>query len=88
MKPNSSRYIPHVLLDVVKQQFKLKDDRQLSEYVGISIPTVSRLRHGHTKLSEAMILRFHEATGWPSLTIRDLYNQQLIINAKANRGEK
>lgn len=88
MKSSSPNYVPHVLLDTVKQQFRFKDDKELSEFVGISIPTISRLRHGHQRLSETMILRFHEATSWPSITIRDLHNQQLIINAKTNRGEK
>lgn len=88
MKPGSPGYVPHVLLDAVKTHFRIKDDKKLGEFVGLSVPTISRLRHGHHKLSETMILRFHEATEWPSSTIRDLNNQQLIINAKANRGEK
>lgn len=88
MKTSSERYVPHVLLDAVRSQFKLNSDKELSNFVGITVPTLSRIRHGHHRLTETMILRFHEATEWPSLTIRDLYNQQMILNAKANRGEK
>lgn len=87
MRPNHSSYIAHILLDSIKDQFKLKNDKELSVFIGISVPTISRVRNNHHKLTETMILRIHEATDWPSVMIRDLYHQQLIINSKTNRGK-
>ncbi len=88
MSPDHPAYTPHILLDSIKDQFKIKTDKELAEFIGTTSPQISRVRIGHHRLTPTMILAIHEATDWTPKFIRELHNQQLLLNAKANRGGK
>lgn len=73
MKTDSSfnlvEYDVILLLDALQQRFNLKNDARLSEYLSLSRPAISKLRHKTIPLSPGILLCMHEATG---LSLRDL----------------
>lgn len=60
------------LLDYLKEKFDVKNDRQLAIALGISHPSVSRIRNGHKKVSAEMIIAVHEKYGIPIAEIKQL----------------
>ncbi len=57
------------LIDAVLRETGLRTDAGLAEAIGIEPTSLSRLRHGHRAVSDGVILRVHEMTGWE---IRDI----------------
>lgn len=60
------------LLDHLKETFNVKNDRQLAIEIGISHPTISRIRCGHKKASAELIIAVHEKYGIPIAEIKQL----------------
>ncbi len=60
------------LLDYLKEKFNVKNDRQLAMEIGISHPTISRIRCGHKKVSAEMIIAVHEKYGMTIAEIKEL----------------
>lgn len=60
------------LLDHLKEKFNVKNDRQLAIEIGISHPTISRIRCGHKKASAELIIAVHEKYGIPIAEIKQL----------------
>ena len=60
------------LLDYLKETFNVKNDRQLAMEMGISHPTISRIRRGHKKASAEVIIAVHEKYGIPIAEIKEL----------------
>lgn len=58
----SVRY-PHRVVDTIIQRFSLRSDRELARMLGITSATISKLRHGVTKVTPALVIRMHETTG-------------------------
>lgn len=57
------------LFDAIQREKGFRTDAQLAEEIGIEPANLSRLRHGRRQVSDGMILRMHEITGW---AIRDI----------------
>lgn len=47
----------------VMAKLSLKNDVALSGVIGISTPTISKIRHGNQKMSDGVLLKMHEKTG-------------------------
>lgn len=62
-------YDPHRLLNVLRQNHRLKNDAELSRFLEVSAPIICKIRHGTLAISGALLIRMHEVTG---LTIEDL----------------
>lgn len=59
------------LLDYLLKNYKIKNDRALAHILGISTPTVSKIRSGST-ISSDVILKIHEGFNMPVRKIREL----------------
>lgn len=59
------------LLDKIRTAFKLKNDLALSRFLETSPSSLSRFRNMKLPICAAVIIRIHEATGWPVRLIRD-----------------
>ena len=57
------------LFDAILHEKGIRTDGELAEEIGIEPTSLSRLRHGHRPVSDGVILRVHEMTGW---SIRDI----------------
>lgn len=60
------------LLDYLQEKFDVKNDRQLAIQIGISHPTISRIRQGHKKASAEVMIAIHEKYGVPIAEIKQL----------------
>ncbi len=57
------------LFDAILHQNDFKNDAALAAALDIDPPNLSRLRHGHRPVSDGMVLKIHDVTGW---AIRDI----------------
>ena len=58
------------LLDMIKDEFRLKNDRELALYLEVQPSMVSKLRNGKTPFTAHQILLIHDATDWSIQKIR------------------
>jgi plasmid maintenance system antidote protein VapI len=58
------------LLDIIKDEFRLKNDRELAEFLEVQPSMVSKLRNGKTPFTAHQILLIHDATDWSIQKIR------------------
>ena len=58
------------LFDAIQLETSLRTDAALAEAIGIEPSNLSRLRHGHRPISDGVLLRIHEITGWPIREIK------------------
>jgi transcriptional regulator with XRE-family HTH domain len=76
MNPNAESYMPeNRLLDHLRQMAGCKSDAQLGKLLGISNPTLSKIRHSKKTLSPTVILTIHEKMNVPVAQIRELYEE-------------
>lgn len=61
---------PHDLLDIIRDEFDLKNDRELADFLEMPPPVVSKLRHGKVPFTAHHILRIYDTTGWSIEKIR------------------
>ena len=60
------------LLDFLKLQFDIKNDRQLAIALGVQAPAISKIRHGHSSITADFILKVHETFEIPVKDIKAL----------------
>jgi plasmid maintenance system antidote protein VapI len=60
------------LLDFLKLQFDIKNDRQLALALGVQAPAISKIRHGHSSITADFILKVHETFEIPVKEIKAL----------------
>lgn len=58
------------LLDLIKDEFDLKNDRELADFLDMRPSMVSKLRNGKTPFTAYQILNIHDATDWSIQKIR------------------
>lgn len=76
MNPDTESYMPeNRLLDHLRKIGGCKSDAQLGNLLGISNPTLSKIRHGKKELSPTVILAIHEKMNVPVAEIRELYGE-------------
>lgn len=52
-----------ILLLIARTKLNLKNNAELSRVIGVRAPLISKLRHGKTPISAALLIEFHEKTG-------------------------
>jgi transcriptional regulator with XRE-family HTH domain len=57
------------LLDYLKKTYEIKNDRQLALKIGVSMPTISKIRNGHNGVSAETKIAIHKAFNMPILEI-------------------
>jgi len=67
--------IQHHFLDWLLAEMKIKNDKQLGEFLGFNAPVMSKIRHGQ-KVTAEFILRVHERTDIPVKVIREKLTDQ------------
>ncbi len=61
---------PNDIFDAIRSEFKIKNDRHLSEFLEITPSVLSRLRHGKMTFTPTYLLAVHDATDWSLEKIR------------------
>lgn len=75
---------PHALLDFLKTQYEFKSDGQLCRALGVSAPTLSKIRAGKQNISAAIIITIHKKTG---MSIEDIEGFLKEGNVEPDRAE-
>jgi len=58
------------LIDHLRREYKFRTDADLAKQIGVKPPAISKLRHGTSALTPAIILKIHEAFNMPVKEIR------------------
>jgi transcriptional regulator with XRE-family HTH domain len=58
------------LIDHLRREHKIRTDAELAKQIGVKPPAISKLRHGTSALTPAIILKIHEALNMPVKEIR------------------
>jgi len=66
---NPVEFDPNLLLDGLRQKYRLKNDAALSRYLQVTPSVISRLRCRKSQITCAVLICIHESTG---LSIREL----------------
>lgn len=66
---------PHLLLDTLRAAHGLKNDFALVQFLGLTPPAISKVRHGANQVSAELMIRIHEKTGMPIARIKELAGQ-------------
>lgn len=66
----------HQAIDHLIHLKRLRNDADLSRYIGVTAPTVSKIRAGKLGVSPAILLRLHEKFGIPVAELRRLLDQE------------
>jgi transcriptional regulator with XRE-family HTH domain len=59
------------LLDYLKETYEIKNDRQLAIRIGVSMPTISKIRNGHNGVSAETKIAIHKAFDMPIAEIEE-----------------
>ena len=71
MSEETKKHMPdYDIFDIIKDEFGLKNDRQMSEFLEITPSVLSRLRHGKMTFTPTYLLAVHDATDWSLDKIR------------------
>lgn len=62
-------YNPDRLLDVLRENLKVKNDAALARILEVAAPVISKIRHRRLPVGGAILIRMHEVSG---LKITDL----------------
>jgi hypothetical protein len=63
---------PHALFDAVKDAKKLKNDAELSRFLKVNAPQISRIRSEHLELSDTVRVQVARQCGWTMKRIDEL----------------
>jgi hypothetical protein len=63
---------PHRLFDHLIIAYKLKNDRQLARYIGVSPSTICKIRARTMKMTPPIILKIYDYSKMPIESIREL----------------
>lgn len=55
---------PHALFDEIRKEFSIKSEAKLAEFLTVSRPWVSKVRHGTNEVTAELILKVYHATKW------------------------
>lgn len=58
------------LINYLRREYELRNDAELAKRIGVKPPAISKLRHGTSALTPAIILKIHEAFNMPVKEIR------------------
>jgi plasmid maintenance system antidote protein VapI len=58
------------LIDHLRGKYQVRNDAALAKLLAIQPPAISKLRHGTSALTPALILKIHEAFDMPVKEIR------------------
>jgi plasmid maintenance system antidote protein VapI len=58
------------LINYLRREYELRTDADLAKQIGVKPPAISKLRHGTSALTPAIILKIHEAFNMPVKEIR------------------
>lgn len=58
------------LINYLRREYELRNDAELAKRIGVKPPAISKLRHGTSALTPAIILKIHEAFDMPVKEIR------------------
>jgi plasmid maintenance system antidote protein VapI len=58
------------LIDYLRREYKIRTDAELAKMLGTKPPAISKLRHGVSALTPALILKIHEAFDMPIKEIK------------------
>jgi hypothetical protein len=64
------------LFDTLLHDQGFRTDAELASAIGIEPHNLSRLRHGHRPVSDGMVLRIHELSGWAIRDIKGVLGMQ------------
>ena len=60
----------HDLLDIIKDEFDLRNDRDLAIFLDIQPSMISKIRNGRMGMTPNLLLIIHDATDWSIAKIR------------------
>lgn len=58
------------LLDIIKDEFDLKNDAALADFLEVQPAMISKVRNGKGSITPRMILIIHDATDWSIAKIK------------------
>jgi hypothetical protein len=67
--------LPHPLFDRIIEIYNLKNDAALARALKMPPANLSRYRARYRPICAHVILRIHDATGWPIKTIKQLIEE-------------
>ena len=67
---------PHTVLDTIRRQHKLRNDRELCDFLDMQASVISRIRSGKMAMSAEVILTVHETTGMPIAVIKAMLKSE------------
>ena len=74
------------LLDAAKTQLRLSSDAALARAIGVPPPYVSKVRSGKMAVSDALLIRLHEETGYSIAVLKELmYASSISTQPAAGR---
>jgi plasmid maintenance system antidote protein VapI len=65
-----SEVIMDHLINHLRREYKIRTDAELAKQISVKPPAISKLRHGTSALTPALILKIHEAFDMPVKEIR------------------
>lgn len=65
-------YNPDRLLDVLRENLRLKNDAALARMLEVAPPVISKIRHRRLPVGGALLIRMHEVTGLNIIDLRYL----------------
>lgn len=63
---------PHPVFDIIRTEWKMRSDKELSEFLGIEQSVISRIRSGRLQMSANVILAVNERAGLEIKTVKAL----------------
>ena len=63
---------PHRLFDHLIVTYKLKNDRQLAQYIGVAPSTICKIRARSMRMTPTVILKLYDYSKLPIESIREL----------------
>lgn len=69
---------PHTLLDFLKKEYNLTSDGQLCKALGVTAPTISKIRARSNTVSASVIIIVHKKTGMAIEDIEEMLKESEI----------
>lgn len=71
-KPFYESRNPHPVFDIIRAEWKMHSDKELSDLLDIEQSVISRIRSGKLQMSANVILAVHERAGLEIKTVKAL----------------
>jgi transcriptional regulator with XRE-family HTH domain len=69
---NNPHYAPCNLMDMLVRVFRVRNDRQLAERLGVEPSQICKIRKRRAPVSSAFLINIHEETGFSLAVLRGL----------------